>query len=295
MNTTILSQKLTSSNTQSNYAGFIDKLDLKPVGMSIEKLRRNLGGTSSFKYSYNKKLGTSLEITTPLGLMRASISYNKCISKLVTNPSMFSSSYDYIEFCSQFFTDETLGDCRVYRFDLTADYRQSYEEIRKGFHVPGKRFSAFFTMDGVYDTGIQIGKGDKAYKLYNRGKLDKLSDGVTRVEAMTCGGLTKSLTFERFFRMLSQNDFLTSSKNPLASCLLFDVSYPEIKPTNVSKLDRQKILESYIGNYGLHFTKLKLNKSRNFQRDFSQLYSQTMSKYQPSYVFQQGVKKWLEC
>lgn len=223
-------------------------------------------------------------VSKPADLME-----QQSMTRIITNPSRFDSYGQYRDFINLLFTEVELSLAKVSRLDLTVDYLIPFETIFRGldckYKIRASRFVADieYKTEGSLVTGVNIGRGNEKFVVYNHQRKHRGSSYRTRIECQLSGKkcpirnyleiteLARKLNDKNPFDLISLNQIHMNSKDEFHS---------------ISHQKKITGLSSSIDCLGYLGARKKLNKNKNFKRDYQKyFYIQPLSQ-QPNKVIE---------
>lgn len=267
--------------------GLLDKVEIKLTEkFSVHKIVTRCKESGFYvegKYLQDKKF--YLEIQTAKGIIYCllGVPENKEFNKIIFNPSKSHSLISIVNILSSLIGPNVINS-KLLRLDFTVDYFEKYEQILKGLDVSHKSSNVEF-MNGSIKTGILIGKGDDKLLVYNKSKKERVSKPWTRIERQV---RTSKLPVKTLEQLLYGYDAIYDF-NPLGIVTLNHCEFVTHHNFSQKETERFHEVKTLIHHEGYFLTRKKLNKHNNFHRDYSQFFTLTPYKVQPSQIFQQSL------
>lgn len=290
----ISSPKPTSKMLCDIGRGMVDKLIIKlHQSISVEDIKekcRELGIRVKGEYKNGKKF--FLCIYHPNGLVincYLGVPENKSFYRVILNPFKVN-SFSKVEHALLQVFGEAINVGVIYRLDFTVDYYRAYEEILSGLDVRYKHYQVEHMKSGKGRTGLQIGTDDDKIIIYNKGAQLGISEPLTRIERQLSG----SKVFIKTFGELRSAQPKILEFDPLSIIRLHELNLIKGKILNTGQVKRFHELETLVKHEGYFQARKKLNKTKNFIRDYGEFFSLRPFEVQPSAILGDAITKYFK-
>lgn len=274
----IISSEVTSFSDYFNSSG-IDKLDLKllvPKSLSVIKkilVKKGYSEVRAKNYKFNQITFVSGNKEIHLFIFYRSENYQ--VFKVSLNPNKFNEDISFVqnEVCSCL--DIDARDLLIQRIDFNFDFNIKYNELLKNIFIRHKSFICeYVSRDGEVES-IRLGKKN-AIKIYNRGKLLKIDEDLSRIEFMFND-------FQRVYTLAEFNQLLNwiFKENFFDKVCFFESESPFSVGVDLLDKDFKKLVQlmSIYEVYGFTQARKIFNRNNNFNRDYKRFFKQKFSSF----------------
>lgn len=268
----------------------IDKLEFTLVyGIRVDYLEAKAKslGFSFRRFRLSKK--HAIEIAARGGervIVELLVQNATTTKRVITNPSHFDSFYNYVNFLECIFGRNHIDSAKISRLDVAVDLPETFNSILSGLIISGKSTYSSYVSKGGSASGLNFGKGDEVYVVYDKerqlkeckGKID-IGRPLTRIEIHFKGKklivqrikdlpcLTATFKVDRDFKINKSFDFFNKIE-------LREVSFIEEEKCK-SKEEFKKLIEFkvMVRELGFFVARKRLNKHSHFERNYGHLFS----------------------
>jgi hypothetical protein len=259
----------------------IDKLDIRLFdNISIQTIKKR---AKELDLVYEiKRIGVRKEWCISVELEKNKAVYfplayqsSKYTNRLYSNPSKFFLFIPYHNFLEDLIGQKAIDNSNITRLDFSVDLKLSFEDIVKGVSIAYKRNAKLHIDQGSINEGIYFGKGDEVIVIYNKAKkLGKAYTGttpLTRIEIRLKGS---KLPIELMNEVPTLFGNIHSGLyNPFERIGISEYSFPPIDSLKTFKeAYRLGELEVLAREMSFQVARKRLNKNKNFKRDYGKLY-----------------------
>ncbi|MCB0404711.1 MAG: hypothetical protein KDD51_07975 [Bdellovibrionales bacterium] len=196
-------------------------------------------------------------------------------TKILARPCRFKSLQKFIQVLTDFF-GESIGSARIRRIDFAIDLTQSLEDLYWKVDFCRKQLVTGYSSRCGQPTGITAGAGTEVQKLYDRFKKTKGQDDHRRIEVC----LTKKKIPAATLAELVGYDPKRIAITVFLNIRFFSISITSRDLTK-ARYRRQIEIKTLIDNIGYTDARRRLNRNRNFHRDYANLLKITPELIQP--------------
>lgn len=260
------------SSSRSLARGLIDKLVLKfehEVSLQdcIAKARKHSCEVQG-KYLRDKKYYVSFE-SKEGAVFRAHLRFrdNDCFDTITINPSHFQLLLDLEIFVDLFFPS-MLSKAVISRIDFSVDIFDDFNKVIRGVDFTWKSARTEFTNNRSF-TGLMVGKGNDKVIVYDKMVESNVVHPWTRIERQLSGRkvpVRKYRELRGYLEGAAAVDIFSG----------ITLSYVEFcRPSCSMSLLQEEMfhdLKSLVIHSGIFQARKKLNKNKNFKRDYSKFF-----------------------
>lgn len=285
----VSSQKPTSHDALVQFGkGLIDKLEIYLPTTLLLSDTISRCNELGLKYR-DKYLGKLFSLEIQIGTQTIHCVLGKqgndIFQKVIINPSHERFCYTTELNLIQLFSPTVLNS-KIYRIDFTTDIYEKYEQVLRGLNVKYKSANVEYIGKSVR-TGIKIGANNDKVVIYNKALKEKVDKPWTRIERQMSGSKVPIKKLIELRHALPEIlDF-----DPLGIVTLNNLELIKPEFPKGDQLERFYEFRTLIEHEGYFLTRKKLNEKyhKNFNRYFSEFFTLTPYKYQPSDIFKSDI------
>lgn len=185
--------------------------------------------------------------------------------RVITKPLIYPNIFDFQNITNLIFGEERLANSRIVGLDCAINFSHNISEIVAGLQVKYKRKNTDYNVGGL--EGLRFGSDHNVIVVYDHGKKHKTSLTETRIEKQISGKALPIKTFQDFLKINRQcgsGDFRPFKNISLRQIILNPQSCVQSIPMGI----RYGGLQELLPLIGYSLTRKRLDRGRNFTRDY---------------------------